>query len=348
MAENTFDRFSVFFTRDTVFLDGAAFPLGQLTTDVLNLDGEILTEIDRRIDDFMSAVWTLLQEKTDSAARSAQERLNAVWDLIFDLPVYRSLRLNTETARNLLPALLSDSAKWSETLDVDSDGHRMFEEFLSELEYFSESLRNFRGQLDGMLELYFEPLSWRNAEAYAEAYAAYFTDMAAAGGLFFPEQEFSQGFPAQLCFVPTADPTEAGKVLLAEKVEFRHLSHFLYTDFYRGLMVGNAPRRCHNCGRYFLLTAGYNTCYCNNIAPGETERTCRKVGAHRKANHPTGLSPAGMEYRKVYNRLKARKQRGKISRDEWNATLSQAQKVLDLAEQGKLSDEEMRKQFATF
>ena len=96
MAENTFDRFSVFFTKDTVFLDGAAFPLGQLTTDVLNLDGEILTEIDRRIDDFMSAVWTLLQEKTDSAARSMQERINAVWDLIFDLPVYRNLRLDLE------------------------------------------------------------------------------------------------------------------------------------------------------------------------------------------------------------------------------------------------------------
>ena len=348
MAENTFDRFSVFFTGDTVFLDGAAFPLGQLTTDVLNVDGEILTEINRRVDGFMSAVWTLLQEKTDSAARSAQERLNAVWDLIFDLPVYRSLRLNTETARNLLPALLSDSAKWSETLDVDSDGHRMFEEFLSGLEYFLESLRNFRGQLDGMLELYFEPLSRRNAEAYAEAYTAYFTDMAAAGELFFPEQEFSQSFPAQLCFGPMPHPMEAGKVLLSEKVEFRYLSHFLYTDFYRGLMVGNAPRRCHNCGRYFLLTAGYNTCYCNHVAPGETERTCRKVGAHRKANHPTGLSPAGMEYRKVYNRLKARKQRGKISRDEWNATLSQVQKVLDLAKQGKLTDEEMRKRFSAF
>ena len=348
MAENTFDRFSVFFTGDTVFLDGTVFPLGRLTTDVLNLDSEVLTEIDQRVNAFISAVWTLLQEKTDSAACSAQEQLNAVWDLVFELPVYRSLRLDVETARNLFPILLSDRAKWAETLDVDSEGHRMFEDFLSGLEYFSESLRNFRGQLDGMLEPYFEPLSRRSAEAYAGAYATYFTEMTAAGELFFPGQEFSQSFPAQLCFVPTADPTEAGKALLAEKVEFRYLSHFLYTDFYRGLMVGNAPRRCHNCGRYFLLTAGYNTCYCNNIAPGETERTCRKVGAHRKANHPTGLSPAGMEYRKVYNRLKARKQRGKISRDEWNATLSQAQKVLDLAEQGKLSDEEMRKQFATF
>ena len=348
MAENTFDRFSVFFTGDTVFLDGAAFPLGQLTTDVLNLDSEVLTETDQRVDDFISVMWTLLQEKTDSAARSAQERLNAVWDLVFDLPVYRSLRLDTETAWSLFPDLLSDRTKWSEVLEVDSEGHQMFEDFLSGLEYFAESLRNFRGQLDGMLELYFEPLSRHSAEAYAEAYAALFTDMAAAGELFFPEQEFTQSFPAQLCFVPMAHPAEAEKVLLVEKAEFRYLSHFLYTDFYRGLMAGNAPRRCHNCGRYFLLTAGYNTCYCNNVAPGETEHTCRKVGAHRKANHPTGLSPAGVEYRKVYNRLKARKQRGKISRDEWNAAMSQVQEVLDLAEQGKLSNEEMRKRFAAF
>jgi len=348
MAENTFDRFTVFFTGDTAFLDGTAFPLGQLTTDILNLDEASLTMIDQHVSEFISTVWTLFQEKTDSAAGSAQEQLNAVWDLIFELPVYRSLRLDAETARNLFPALLSDPDKWTETLDVNSEGHRMFEEFLSGLEYFSESLRNFRGQIQGMLELYFEPLSRRNAEAYAEAYTAYFIDMTAAGGLFFPEQEFEQSFPAQICFVPMIHPTEEGKVLLAEKAEFSYLSHFLYTDFYRGLMAGNAPRRCHNCGRYFLLTAGYNTCYCNSIAPGETERTCRKVGAHQKANHPQDLSPAGVEYRKVYNRLKARKQRGKISRDEWNAALAQAQKVLDLAEQGKLSDEEMQRRFGAF
>ena len=217
MAENTFDRFSVFFTGDTVFLDRTVFPLGQLTTDILNLDSEVLMEIDQRVNDFMSTVWMLLQEKTDSAACSAQERLNAVWDLVFELPVYRSLRLDVETAQNLFPILLSDRAKWAETLDVDSEGHRMFENFLSGLEYFAESLRNFRGQLEGMLELYFELLTRRSSEAYAEAYAIYFTDMVAAGELFFPEQEFEQSFSAQLCFVPMTHPTEEGKVLLAEK-----------------------------------------------------------------------------------------------------------------------------------
>jgi len=63
----------------------------------------------------------------------------------------------------------------------------------------------------------------------------------------------------------------------------------------------------------------------------------------------TGLSPAGVEYRKVYNRLKAKKQRGKISRDEWNATVSQAQKVTEsIGYGGELSDEEVRRRFAAF
>lgn len=67
------------------------FWMGQLIADVLHLDGEVLTKINRCIDDLMLVVWTLLQKKTDSTARSAQERLDTVWDLIFDLPVYQSL-----------------------------------------------------------------------------------------------------------------------------------------------------------------------------------------------------------------------------------------------------------------
>ena len=84
MAENTFDRFSVFFTGDTVFLDGAAFSLGQLITDVLNLDGGLLTEIDQRVDDFISVEWTLLQknrQRRPFRAGTAQRCLGSVFCL---------------------------------------------------------------------------------------------------------------------------------------------------------------------------------------------------------------------------------------------------------------------------
>ena len=148
-------------------------------------------------------------------------------------------------------------------------------------------------------------------------------------------------------FVPMMHPTEEGKIFIAEKATFSSLTDFLRTEFYRGLAIGNAPRRCHNCGRYFLLTAGYNTCYCNNIAPGEAERTCRKVGAHRKeAQGKANRTPAQKEYDRTYNRLKVRKQRGKISAGEWNAAVAAAQDLVARSERGELTDEELKRRLA--
>ena len=110
------------------------------------------------------------------------------------------------------------------------------------------------------------------------------------------------------------------------------------------LIAGNAPRCCHNCGKYFLLIRGYNTCYRNNIAPGEAERTCRKVGAHRKEARAMGdRSLAQIEYDRTYNRLKQRKNRGKIGGDEWNTAVARAQTLLDQSGRGELTDEDLKR-----
>lgn len=49
--------------------------------------------------------------------------------------------------------------------------------------------------------------------------------------------------------------------------------------------------RRKDCGRYFLLTSGHNTRYRNNIASGEINRTCRKMGAHRKEVQARSIGP---------------------------------------------------------
>jgi len=339
---DSFDFFSVLFGKGQVFVNGKTFPLGQCTTDILNLDDDVLVELDRRIEKLMPTVKSLIQEKTDSAARSAQELLCAVWDLIFSFPVYRDLNMDIWMANNLFPLLLSDPEKWVEVQEVGTQGHAMFQRLMEGLEYFPESLRTFRGQVSRMLELNFEPLARRSADAYAEAFARYYGEMKSVEGIF-GEGPFEQSFPTENQCVPMVHPTEKGKMILAEQAQFSYLTHFLYTDFYRGLMAGNAPRRCHNCGTHFLLTAGYNTCYCNNLAPGEMTRTCRKVGAHRKeAQERVTATPAQKEYAKAYNRLKARKQRGKITVDEWNTAVVKAQDLKDQADRGELTDEELR------
>jgi len=340
-----YDEFSVLFWEGNVMLgEGASFPLGQMTTDFLNLDVKVLHEIHRRAKDFVKDARALFKNKNSGAVLPVQEKLNAVWDLIFDLPFYRNLPLNIYGARNLFPTLLQDKALWKDLMKDGTERNKAFMVFLDKLEYFAQSIENFRGQVSSMLELYFEQLPRRNSEAYAVAYTKYFKDMINGGAMLSIGREFEQGFDLKVKFVPLLNPTVKGKPILAEETEFSYLSFFLYTDFYRGLIAGNIPRRCHNCRRYFLLNKGYDTCYCNSIAPGETAKTCRKVGAHKKeARNHSGATPAQKEYRKAYNKLKTRRARGKLSVDEWNATVALALEYKDKAEAGEITDLELKK-----
>ena len=342
----TYDQFTVFFYGDKVFVGGREYPIGQCCVDILNLDEAVLDEIDQRVREFVPLAMDLLKEKTDSAAALAQERLNAVWELIFSLPVYRDLKMDEPCNYHTFQRLMADEEKWAQVQDPTSEGYAKYQGMLVELICFAERLRGFQQLIGMMAEKCLEPLKRRSSSAYAEAYSCFYMQMLSAGVQVFGD-DFEQGIPVEVSFVPMMHPSEEGKIFIAEKATFNSLTDFLQTEFYRGLAKGNAPRRCHNCGRYFLLTSGYNICYCNNIAPGETDRTCRKVGAHRKeAQGKTNHTPAQKEYGKVYNRLKARKQRGKISEDEWNAAVAKAQELVSQSERGELSDEELRQLLA--
>lgn len=342
----TYDQFTVFFHGSSVFIDGKEFPIGQCCVDVLNLEESVLDELDRQAWEFVPTAQTLLTEKTDSAAISAQEKLNAVWDIIFSLPVYRNLNMDIECNYHTFERLRADEEKWTQVQESASEGYAIYQGMLASLVCFADDLRNFRQQIVTMTERYFEPLTRRNSRAYAEAYSSFYGKMLSVAAHLFHE-DFSQSFPIEVSFVPMMHQTNVDEIFIAEKATFNCLTDFLRVEFYRGLAAGNAPRRCHNCGRYFLLTKGYNICYCNNIAPGETDRTCRKVGAHRKeAQGKANRTPAQVEYDRTYNRLKQRKNRKKISMDEWNVTVAQAQKILEQAERGEMTDEELKEKLA--
>lgn len=90
----TYDNFTVFFYGKRIFIGKKSYPVGQCCVDILNLDDTLFDEINRRVKDFVPAACNLLIEKTDSAAALTQERLNAVWELMFALPVSRNLKID--------------------------------------------------------------------------------------------------------------------------------------------------------------------------------------------------------------------------------------------------------------
>ena len=108
---HTYDQFTVFFYGNHIFIGKKEHPIGQCCADVMNLDETILNEIDQRVRAFIPAAKNLLAEKTDSAAVLAQERLNAVWELIFALPVYRDLKMDEACCFHTFRRLMADKEK---------------------------------------------------------------------------------------------------------------------------------------------------------------------------------------------------------------------------------------------
>ena len=340
-----FDRFSIFFSGDRLIAGRRAYSIGEVTAELLNLKNEWFAELQKRTDIFVPAAREMLAGKNENAAPDVQERLNAVWNLLLELPPYRDLGIDIKTSYHFFPILVADSEKWLEATTPDTDGRKRIDWFLDMIGSLSQNLLAFLNQVDATLTLYFEPLGRRTKDAYGFAFTRWYMDALKNAPIFSPDADWDVSADVAIEFVPVNNLGESHRPVIAEKLQFNNLIDFLYADFYRGLTHGNCPRRCHNCGKYFLLTAGYNTCYCNNIAPGETSRTCRKVGAHNKAEKASE-TPAQREYRRAYNRLKVRKARGKISSNEWNEKVAQAQEWKELAEQGKLSDIELREKLA--
>lgn len=337
------DLFVVLFWESHLLAWKRSYQLGEITTEYLNMNEQILCSLRERAEDVSPVFRQIIDEPDKSQAVILQEKLNAFYDVLFSLPPYRDLPMDYNGAYNIFPLLASQTDKWSEAMTDGTERSQQLRRMLEIYEALPVRLDAFRNQVALMLELDFEDLPRRNRAAYGKAFAKYYQGMRAAGAFFFPdEEEFEQSFDGAIRFIPLRNPDAPEEIVIGEETQFQELTSFLYTDFYRGLIHGNAPRRCHNCGRYFLLTAGYNTCYCNNIALGETERTCRKVGAHRKeAQGRANRSPAKVEYDKAYLRLKHRKLRGKISLDEWNSAVAKAQELLEQSEQGKLTDEDL-------
>lgn len=102
---------------------------------------------------------------------------------------------------------------------------------------------------------------------------------------------------------------------------------------------------CKNCGKYFIATnKSYN--YCENIAPGETKKTCRKVGRRISFENAKNNDTILDFYYKIYNRKSMMKSRNPdIDKyaDEFNKFKETGKKKIHQYKIGKLSAEDFKK-----
>ncbi len=280
-----------------------------------------------------------------------QDKINKVLEDIYAMPLFDRLKLEREVDFRVLPILFDEDVKTFRNCTIEgTNENERFQSYLYKLATLADEVISFKVYVSIMLDFYFEKLNRRDSEHYAIGVYRFLSDTntqleIAASLPPTPFAFFEQARSAEIEYTTLPNPENKERYMLGEQLEFHNYVSFFHVDLFRGLMHGNTPRRCQNCGQFFLLANSYDAVYCNRIAPGETTKTCRKVGAHRKAAKGDGKTPAQKMYDTVYNRLKQRHLRKKISHDEWNAAVAKALAYKDQAERGELSDLQLQERY---
>lgn len=95
-------------------------------------------------------------------------------------------------------------------------------------------------------------------------------------------------------------------------------------------------RVCRNCKRAFLNTTKHHTIYCDQIAPNETKKTCRQVGALNSEKEKIENSPIHQIYLRCYKKLNQRYNRRTITQNEFNKLITSIQQLRDDALNGTI------------
>ena len=183
-----------------------------------------------------------------------------------------------------------------------------FDEYVFALEHLAYSLSQY---LDGMTAFAEEldKLENRKLDGLAQATARRFPAIIT----FDNETALMAGANEGCQYVATQN--ENGKPVIGRRNHYQSVVGLLRADFFEGLSVGHAPKKCLNCGRWFLPLDGRHTKYCDGIDPNsEKGETCRSVGnrKRREFREKAEDNPQKALYSTRCDSIRGRVDRGKL------------------------------------
>ncbi len=119
---------------------------------------------------------------------------------------------------------------------------------------------------------------------------------------------------------------------LVEKLYFDRLIDFVYVELMRGLQRGFVPKRCANCGRWFLQTPGASYNYCDQPAPNSGEgKTCREVGSIKSFRAKVLNNEIWAIHQRAYKKYFARTKKGTMTKPDFLTWEMESERLRDEA-----------------
>ena len=288
--------------------------------------GTILTELlDFDPDDYLLSL-RVLEETLESGNRdSSAQAFRQLAEALLTLPVYN--RLEPVDQDRLEPALLFRDAELGMLLSSDSS--RLLEKYRRAREDLSLVRNRYARFLD---EIYCgapcEKKKGQKKESLAER--LYKQGLSSCVGQVDLKNTEYASAPLQVSLRYEIKGSPDG-LELVDVLYFDRISDFIYTELFRGIQRGFIPKRCRNCGHWFLQQPGFEFYYCSRTAPDETEKTCRDVGASAHFQNKIRTHELWQIHQRAYKKYFARMRKGTLSQNEFNLWARTAEQLRDCA-----------------
>lgn len=394
-----FERISFYIGNTMIEINGYRFPLGELTTEILNLPKDIYAELRHTLEAAEEHLTTYLRSRDVAEWFAANEKMILLDQRMMRYRIFRLVKQESSILAetrlftqqySLFPEkdcdlteddldLLSEISQYEEYLK-DPDAFGVDREIPSEpppltralliypgnlkrkLDYYKHTfdkyasalydVESFNNTIMNFIRFYLSDVEQMNRNMYVAALMEFFENPRREKLIANPvsgTELYTSVDPVMLRHVPRETEEGSGEFKIYEYYEAELLQTLLKMDFYRALEAGRVIRRCEFCGRYFLLTKGYHTKYCDQPNPGNPRYTCAQLGYHLKGvKEAAGDDPKAQALRRCKMRIDKDYSRANIDDEQRDKLLRKARDLFHAAHTAPgVSNEEFERQLAS-
>ena len=286
----------------------AAADTGSIALEILNIPDSVLEELLELTEPMMQLVDFLNNNRNPDSSTlammlTASRNVFRVVDLLRNVPPFCTQDFTWLDEK--LPKIFSPEAVKKAYRQRKAAFGEVFIPTLCLVAQLGFGIRDFRQALIPLIESLDDDAVSRNSAGFAQQFDSYFSADANKQNYWMSITNVS------VEYLPGAKG-------LVRRMHYASFPSMFRSNLYEALAVGNAPKRCPICNRFFLTTNARRQKYCTGYAPEEYDGlTCVQVGNRmgREEREKAANRPAIVQYHQAVNALDKRVERGTLERE---------------------------------
>ena len=297
---------------------------GAIALNILNIPDHVLEELVELTEPMMQLVDYLNHNKnpdnsTLAMMLTASKNVFRVVDLLRDVPPFSGQDFTWLNEK--LPKIFSAEAVNKAYRQRKKEMGEVFIPALCLVAQLGFGIRDFRQALIPLVEALDDEEVSRNPAGFATQFDA-----------FFSADENKETYWMSITNVSVEYlPGEKG---LTRRMHYASFPSMFRSNLYEALAVGNAPKRCPICKKFFLTTNARRQKYCTGYAPEEyCGLTCVQVGNRmgREAREKAENHPVIVLWHQTVNTIDKRVERGTLEKEIATKAKARAKDLKDAA-----------------